>query len=79
MTALGDAIDNIDPDEREACVEAVAHAIEPYSAPAVALACLYFALIAVGRLPGDLDELMDDLPRLGRSVLNSQMDKVTRQ
>ena len=79
MTALGDAIDNIDPDERDACVSAIAHAIEGYSAAAVALGCLYFALVAVGRLPGDLDELMDDLPRLGRSVVASQSATVTRQ
>ena len=79
MTILGDAIDTIDPQERCATFHAVANAIAGRDAAAVVLTCLYFALVNVPLLGGEVDELLDDLPRLGRSVIASQLDTVTRQ
>lgn len=79
MTTLGNAIDTIDPDEREACCGAVANAIAGHDPAAIVLACLYFALVHVPLLGGDTDALLDDLPRLGRSVIASQTNTVTRQ
>ena len=79
MTILGDAIDTIDPQERDACVHAVDNAIKGHSPAAVVLGCLYFALTNVPLLGGDTEALLEDLPRLGRSVIASQTDTVTRQ
>ena len=79
MTILGVAIDTIDPQERDACVHAVAAAIKGHAPASVVLACLYFALLNVPLLGGEVDELLDDLPRLGRSVIASQLAMVTRQ
>lgn len=79
MTILADAIDTMDPQQREACLREVSAAINPYPAPVVLLVCLYFALIALMRMSGNLGELIDDLPRLARSVIASQGDSVTRQ
>ena len=79
MTILGDAIDTIDPQERDACVHAVAAAIKGHAPASVVLACLYFALVNVPLLGGEVDELLDDLPRLGRNVLAGQAERITRQ
>lgn len=79
MTALADAIDTMDPEQRDACMHRVATAIEGCDAPVVMLACLYFAFVALMRISGNLDELIDDLPRLARSVIDSQVETVTRQ
>jgi hypothetical protein len=79
MTTLGDAIDTIDPQERDACVHAVAAAIKGHAPASVVLACLYFALLNVPLLDGDTEALIDDLPRLGRNVLAGQAERITRQ
>ena len=52
MTILADAIDTMDPQQREACLREVSAAINPYPAPVVLLVCLYFALIALMRMSG---------------------------
>jgi len=79
MTMLGSAIDGVDMQRRNELVGRVEGAIDGYGGAEVLLVCLYFALVATMRLDGNLDELLDDLPRLGRSVVASQMDSVTRQ
>lgn len=79
MTILGNAIDAIDRGERDSCVHAVAGAVAGHDPAAIVLACLYFALVNVPLLGGDTEQLLADLPRLGRSVIASQLDTVTRQ
>ena len=79
MTPLGEAIDGMDHQARDQCLEDVAEAIMGRDPAVIVLVCLYFALRAVPLLGGDTDELLDDLPRLGRALRDSHLAGMTRQ
>ena len=76
---LADVLASIDVDSRNRLVEDVEDALEGHSAGEVFLVCCYFTALAISHLPrGDID-LIDDMPRILRSVIACELDTVTRQ
>jgi len=76
---LADVLASVDVDSRNRLVEDVEDALEGHSAGEVFLVCCYFTALAISHLPrGDID-LIDDMPRILRSVIGHQAEKVTLQ
>jgi hypothetical protein len=63
----------------EALALDVEDALEGHSAAEVFLVCAYFTALAIDRLPCDRDALLDDMPRILRSVIANETGTVTLQ
>jgi len=70
----------VDKDSRDALVEDVEDACEGHNAAEVFIVTAYFLALAISRMPcGDSDALIDDMPRILRSVIACELDTVTLQ
>jgi hypothetical protein len=76
---LADVLASVDRDSREALALDVEDALEGHSAADVFLVTAYFLALAIDRLPCDHDTLLDDMPRILRSVIANQLHEVPLQ
>jgi len=77
---LAEVLAAVDRDSRDALVLAVEDALAGHEAPEVFIVCCYFTALAIARMPcGDCDALLDDMPRILRGVIASELETVTRQ
>ena len=77
---LAEVLNAVDRDSRDALVEAVENALEGHSPAEVFLVTAYFLAIAIARMPcSDCNAILDDMPRILRSVIACELDTVTRQ
>lgn len=80
MSTLGEVMGSIDMAARDALVLRVEDALAGYEPPEAFIVLAYFTALSIARLPcGDSADLIDDMPRILRSVIANELATVTRQ
>jgi len=76
---LAQVLASVDRDSRDELVEDVEDVLEGHTAGEVFLVLAYFLALALARMPCDCNALIEDMPRILRSVIACELDTVTRQ
>lgn len=80
MTSIAELLATVDRDSRDALVLRVEEALDGYDAAEVFIVTTYFCALSIARMPcGDTADLLDDMPRILRSVISNELATVTRQ
>ena len=76
---LAQVLASVDRDSRDELVEDVEDVLEGHTAGEVFLVLAYFLALALARMPCDCNALIEDMPRILRSVIACELDTVTLQ
>jgi len=76
---LAQVLAGVDRDSRDELVEDVEDVLEGHTAGEVFLVLAYFLALALARMPCDCNALIEDMPRILRSVIACELDTVTLQ
>ena len=76
---FAEVLAGVDRDSRDELVEDVEDVLEGHTAGEVFLVLAYFLALALARMPCDCNALIEDMPRILRSVIACELDTVTRQ
>jgi len=76
---FAEVLAGVDRDSRDELVEDVEDVLEGHTAGEVFLVLAYFLALALARMPCDCNALIEDMPRILRSVIACELDTVTLQ